>query len=198
MPSGLQIEDERQAKVVDRFRTSARLQAQADLLETSLEEMKTVLYETLKPKPKPAPALRTASAEKCRGLIYLLYDQRDQSQAATYTEALFDAGFEVVHPTFEGDEGDVRRDHEDNLALCDGALVLFGSPNEGWVRRKLREVQKAVGYGRTAPIGAVAVAALPPETAEKGRFRTHDAEFFPYGNNACPQGLLSFFARLSP
>ena len=60
--------------------------------------------------------------------------------------------FEVILPVFEGDEAQVRQEHEANLTDCDAALIYYGAGNELWLRSKLRELQKIAGYGRTKPM----------------------------------------------
>jgi len=179
IPTGQHIEDERQAKLVEELRTEPRMQRGADLLETILEDLRTVIYDRLK---EAIPAPKTANAEDCADAatgctqqIYLIHDQRDAAAVAPYADELFNKGFEILHPTFEGDEAEVRQCHEENLKVCNGALIFFGSTNEAWVRRKLREIQKSVGYGRTDPLPEVAILCVPPQTDEKQRFRTHEA-----------------------
>lgn len=176
IPAGLQVEDERQAKVIHQLRMDPRLQAGADLLETIFEDLRTVIYDRLQEAPVIAqPQPSADAAPKCRGQIYLIYDPRDAALASPYADALYEQGFDVLHPTFEGDEADVRNCHEENLRVCDGALIFFGSANEGWVRRKLREVQKSVGYGRVGPLPVITISCVGAKTAEKEHFRTHEA-----------------------
>jgi len=174
IPAGLQIDDPRQAKVINDLRMDPRMHSGADLLETLFEDLRTVIHDRLQDAATPQPAA-TAAATQPRRQIYLIYDRRDEDLISTYANALFDQGFEVLHPTFEGDEADTRQYHEENLRICDGALIFFGTTNEGWVRRKLREVQKSVGYGRTAPLPSVSICCLGGQTGEKERFRTHEA-----------------------
>ena len=82
--------------------------------------------------------------------LYLVYDQRDEAAVMPWTDLLFQS-FEIVHPLFEGDEREVREAHEETLRNCDGVLIFFGAANDAWLRRKLTEVQKSPGTGRTKP-----------------------------------------------
>ena len=174
IPAGLQVEDIRQAKVIEEFRMDPRIHAGADLLETLFEDLRTVVHDRLKDSSEPQQQPPAAAAAGNCGQIYLIYDPRDSGIIAPYADALFDKGFEILHPTFEGDEADTRQCHEENLRVCNGVLIFFGSTNEGWVRRKLREVQKSVGYGRTGPLPAVTICCVGAQTTEKERFRTHE------------------------
>ena len=123
--------------------------------------------------PRTAAGTGSGTGEPKR--IYLIYDQRDGEEPVTVTDYLFDQGFEVIQPVFEGDEAQIRRDHEESLSLCDAVLLYYGAGNELWLRAKLREVQKSAAYGRQSPIGAKAILVGPPDTTSKGRFRTHEA-----------------------
>jgi hypothetical protein len=182
IPPGLQVDDLRQQQVIDRLRADPRAAQSSDLLETPLEDLRTVIYETLeraRPKPAARPDDRAAIATAGVGHVYLLYDERDADAVAPFADFLFDQGLEVVRPVFTGDEAEVRAYHEDNLRAADGVVIFFGAGNELWLRRKLSEVQKSAGYGRQKPAPAVVVCTLSPRTPEKERFRTHEATVIP-------------------
>jgi hypothetical protein len=138
IPPGLEVQDERQQKFLERLRTDSRAQAGADLLEVLLEDLRTVIHDRL---TKPPEQAKEGSASACQNCpqVYLIYDQRDADSSAPCADALFNFGLDVVHPTFEGDEADVRECHEENLRECDGALILYGKVNELWVARASEE-----------------------------------------------------------
>lgn len=193
IPPGLQIEDERQRRVVEQLRLDPRIQKGADLLETSLEDLRTVIQDWLRKTQEPAPA---PCAGQSLAQLYLIYDQRDSNEASPWADFLFEHGFEVIHPVFEGDEAEVREYHEENLRSCDGALILYGSASECWLRRKLRELQKSAGYGRAKARPTVGIALIPPKTVEKERFRTHEAIIIPQLAGFSPDSLQPFISRL--
>jgi len=197
IPPGLVIEDERQHKVVNQLRMDPRMQTGADLLETLFEDLRTVIHDRLRDDPQvPQQKCEAGETPENLGQVYLIYDQRDSTIVSQYADALFNKGFEVLHPTFEGDEADVRQCHEENLRICHGVLIFFGSANEGWVRRKLREVQKSVGYGRTGPLPVVTIPCIGAKTSEKERFRTHEAPVILQMEEFSPDSLLPFISRM--
>jgi hypothetical protein len=202
IPSGKHFEDERQARLVEQLRTDPKMQSGADLLETMLEDLRTVIYERLKEAPTAPKAPKgddcADATNGCTQQIYLIHDQRDAAAIAPYADCLFNRGFDVLRPAFEGDEADVRQCNEENLRVCNGALIFFGSTNEAWVRRKLREIQKSVGYGRTDPLPTVAIVCIPPVSDEKQQFRTHDAMVIAQQGQFTSDGLAPFLSRLKP
>jgi hypothetical protein len=99
-------------------------------------------------------------------------------------------------PVFDGDEAELREYHDENLRNCDGVLIFYGSATELWVRRKIREIQKAPGYGRTKPAPVVGIVVAPPRTPEKERFRTHDAMVLPQFEGLCADALQEFIASV--
>jgi hypothetical protein len=199
IPSGLVVEDERQATVINQLRMDPRMQTGADLLETLFEDLRTVIHDRLRDDPKISQQKYCVdSTVEGRGQIYLIYDQRDSAIVSQYADALFNKGFEVLHPTFEGDEAEVRQCHEENLRVCQGVLIFFGSTNEGWVRRKLREVQKSVGYGRMGPLPFVTISCVGAKNSEKERFRTHEAPVILQMEEFSSDSLLPFISRIQP
>ncbi len=135
-------------------------------------------------------------AARATPVLYLMADQRDAALLIPWIDALFAQRLEVVQPIFEGDEAEIRGYHEENLAYCDGALILYGAGNELWVRRKLREIQKSAGYGRTKPPSPVAICLVGARTPEKERFRTHEATVVPGWDGVPLEKLGAFIARL--
>jgi len=202
IPQAVEVTDARQRAVLDRIRTDPRLDDRSDVLETYLEDFRTLLHDRLErartpPAPAPSESKGSASATRPRTsapAVYLIYDQRDGSAAATWADRLFERHVEVLHPLFDGDETDIREYHDENLRACEGVIIFFGAANEAWVRRKMRELQKAAGYGRTLPPPALAICLLDPRTPEKDRFRTHEGTVL-HGWDA-GDVLAPFVARL--
>jgi hypothetical protein len=75
-------------------------------------------------------------------------------------------------------------------------MVFFGAANEAWLRRKMREIQKSAGYGRTLPAPTLAVAILDPRTPEKDRFRSHEARVLRAPEGTPAAALAPFIAQL--
>jgi hypothetical protein len=196
---GLQVEDVRQQRFIEGLRMDSRIQVGSDLLETSLEGLRTVIQDRLKQALEAAHKKGVLSSSgESPTQIYLVHDQRDAGVTSPWADLLFNCGFEVIHPVFEGDEREVREYHEENLRICDGALIFYGAANEPWVRRKLRELQKSAGYGRSKPLRAVAISVLAPLTDEKERFRTHEADVIPQLNGFAADAMQPFIAKLRP
>jgi hypothetical protein len=200
IPPGLEVQDERQKKVIEQIRMDPRTQNGADLLETFLEDFRTLIQDRLKESAQPElPPLRPGSPVMAGGAhaqLYLIYDQRDAAIAAPWEDFLFEQNFEIMRPVFEGDEAEIREHHEENLRSCDGALIFYGSGNECWLRRKLRELQKSPGYGRTKPLPATAISLIPPRTSDKERFRTHEATVIPQWEGFSPEPLQPLISSL--
>ena len=208
IPPGLQVEDERQIKLIERLRMDPLLIQNADLLETYLEDLRTTIYDKLKKAAAPAPApvatptpapttqspVPQTQAATLRSL-YIINDQRDSEAVSPWVEKLFDH-FEVLQSVFDCDEAEMREYHDENLRNCDGVLIFYGSTNELWVRRKLREIQKAPGYGRTKPAPVVGIVVAPPRSQEKERFRTHEAMVVPQFEGLSPDALQQFITSL--
>ena len=200
IPPNVAIADDRQRAVIEHLRNDPRLEEGADLLETYLEDFRTLVHERLEaaaaPKveeERPAAAVPVATAGRIRS-VYAIYEERDASLAAPWVDYLFDQRLEVLNPVFEGDEADVREYTEENIRTCNGVLIFYGSTNEVWIRRKLRELQKSAGYGRLKPPPTVAICVLPPDTPEKERFRTHEASVIRFAG-AFDAGQLEPFLK---
>lgn len=199
IPPGLDVQDQRQRQLIEHVRTDPGLDQGADLLETPIEELKTLLYARL----RSAEAQTQAPPGQVAGgpgllRIYLVCDQRDLEAITPLQDYLFGKGFEVILPAFEGDETELREDHESNLRDCDALLLYYGAAGELWLRKKMGEVSKSAALGRTKPMLAAGVCIAPPATAVKGRFQTHQAMMIPMPEGFRVEAVAAFLAKLEP
>jgi TIR domain len=196
MPDGLQPRDEAQQKFIDYLRLGLESHKSTEVLETKLEDLKTVILEKLTAKPKPEAATAAVSATSARASLYLICDRQDFSETAELENYLFDQGLDVTLPATEGDEAQIIQDHKDSLLVCDAALIYYGRAGELWLRMKQRELQKIAGYGRTQPMLARGIYISGPPTEAKERVRDHEAVIIKNYGGFSPEDLQPFVARL--
>jgi TIR domain len=194
MPDGLQPRDQAQQEFIDYLRLGLESHQRTEVLETKLEDLKTLIQEKLAAKPKPEPAVVTTNA--ARASLYLICDRQDFSDTAELENYLFDQGLDVTLPATEGDESQIIQDHKENLLACDAALIYYGRAGELWLRMKQRELQKIAGYGRTQPMLARGIYIGGPPTEAKERVRDHDAVIIKSYGGFSPDDLQPFVARL--
>jgi hypothetical protein len=173
MPPGLmtpamEINDERQQSFVAELQQ--RITAGAELLQTSVEDLKTRLVEKLSP---PVATTGRPGARPKLKQVYLICENRDRNLVRPIKEYLFKQSFEVITWFDEGVAGTLNDYHRKNLRECDAAVVYFGSGDEPWVRKNLDDLEKAYGYGRESDWSASAVYVGAPLNEQKEDFLTH-------------------------
>jgi hypothetical protein len=188
MPMGLQTQDARQQGLIQ------AIQEDSDWLQTGLEELKTVIQDRL--TAVPARLEDGAAATETRR-VYLICDDKDLDAIGPLYDCLFDGGYEVVLPAFEGDEAEVRQSHQANLCDCDAVLIYYGSGSDLWQQTKLRDLQKAAGYGRTKPMLAKAIYVAAPETPKKKLVRTKEAIAIKNFAAFEPEDLAPFLSQIT-
>lgn len=184
MPPNLEVEDKRQKDFIEELNGGANEQSGAELLESSIEDFKFTVHnhlekvrEAMRSEPEAEAAAETVAVNDpgAPAMVYLICDQRDLDNISELEDFLFDQGNDVVVPVFEGEESQIRLDHQDNLKACDAVMIYYGEGNELWMRSKHRELMKIAGYGRTTPLECKGVYLAPPHNERKARFRAHDA-----------------------
>jgi hypothetical protein len=173
MPPGLstpalEVTDERQRSFVAGLQS--RVTPGAELLQTSVEDLKTRVVEKLTAKAA-APA-RGPSRSRLKQ-VYIICENRDRSLIRPIREYLFRENFEVITWQDEGAADKLMEYHRKNLRECDAALIYFGSGDEPWVRKNLEDLEKAYGYGREEDWTASAVYVGSPPNEQKEDFLTH-------------------------
>jgi TIR domain-containing protein/uncharacterized protein DUF4062 len=192
----LEVSDARQKSFVETLQSG--LTAGAELLQTTVEDLKTRTVEklTAAAKAQAAAAAAAAAGPKRTKLkqVYLICENRDREFIRPIKQYLFKEKFEVI-TWLEGDAGAERLTeyHRKNLRECDAALIYFGSGDEPWVRKNLEDLEKAYGYGREDDWTASAVFVGQPPNEQKEDFLTHMVPYVihnPSGFN--PEDLRDF------
>ncbi len=175
MPPGLltpemPVSDERQKSFVNELQN--RITTGAELLQTSVEDLKTRIVEKLEAATKK-PAAGHADKRRRLKQVYLICENSDRSLVRPIKEYLFKQNLEVITRLDEGAGEKLMEYHRKNLKECDAALVYFGSGDEPWVRKNLEDLEKAYGYGREDDWSASAVYVGAPPNEQKEDFLTH-------------------------
>lgn len=186
--SSLDSKDPRQQDFIDALQHRSPADSNTDLLDGNLEDLKTVIIDTLKKPATPETPPQTTIPR-----IYLMYDESDRDAVTAIDDYLFDQGFEMLEPVFEGDENDIRRAHQDNLKICDAVLVYYNQAPESWLKFKMNDLRKAPGYRDGKPIRISAVYIGGEPTRFKERFRSHEVKVIKQ-NGAFSEADLTPFA----
>lgn len=193
----LEITDARQKAFVETLH--AGLTAGAELLQTTLEDLKTRAVEKLAALEKAQAAAASGPAGNRRQKlkqVYLICENRDREFVRPIRQYLFREKFEVI-TWLEGDATAERLTeyHRKNLRECDAALIYFGSGDEPWVRKNLEDLEKAYGYGRDEDWAASAVFVGQPPNEQKEDFLTHMVPYVIHSLSGFNPEDLSDFVR---
>lgn len=179
IPPALTFDDERQENFIKELKHDTFLQQGADLIEGTLEDFKFSVFDMLKKMEEkkhtdtPTPISKDEKNSSPK-IIYVVCDKRDLDMTKPLEDFLFNEGFEILLPIFDGDESQLRHEHEENLKLCDGLILFYGNANELWLRSMTRDMMRMPALGRQHPLLAKMAFVSEPATPQKERFRSHE------------------------
>ena len=178
-PSGNEFEDERQEAFVRQVEQGEMGYRNVEFLRGSIEQLKRLAIKALEEDAAP-PAAPTEPEQELLipiedKVIYIVCEAGDEEAVEPIEDYLFEQGFEVKVPPFDGDPAVFTSVHQQQLTLCDAVLVYYGSASAQWAEMKLMDVRKAPGFGRRNPFAALGVYIAPPKTRRKARFRSRSA-----------------------
>lgn len=197
IPDGFKAVDDRQKALISKLNEGRDGVAGAELICSSLESFKDILFDKIEAieaqkKAKELAATKTESTlsttsnsvlssvqatdDGAPKIVYLICDLLDIDSIKPLEDYLYDQGFEVLIPIFEGDESLIRTDHIENLKMCDVAILFYDRANEIWLRSKTRDFLKISGYGRTKPLDQKILYVCGETNPTKERLRMQDAE----------------------
>ncbi len=194
MPHGLQATDTRQQNFIMKLRTGSHAQTRADLLETSLDELLSTVLSKLRNGKAHEGRIKPNTG---RQRVYLICDQPDVPAALPLADYLFDEGFEVDWPVFEGDETALRTAHENNLLQCEAALIFCGASTDYWLDSKLKHLRQVYGWEpKRGPLKAQAVYFAGPRKTSKEIFKSREVHVVKNFESFAREDLREFVAAL--
>lgn len=128
----------------------------ADLLESNIEELKGFISHKITGY-RSEKARYSDKKKKKKKAIYLICDAAEFGKCKPIVKFLNDNGYEVVSSRSNGSPDEIRAEHMQNLVRCDATLIYFGGENENWMKSKLQDLSKALGFEKAKPIGPQAV-----------------------------------------
>ncbi len=191
---------ERQKIFIEDLKSDAAALEEAEVLQITLQELKSIVREELvtggRFNTKREVAGYQPAAEDDSQIIYLISDKSDFKESKTLEEHLKEAGFRVVHPTYEGDLIDIRYIHQENLRRCDASIIYFGQATEEWIKTKLKDLLKAPGFGRNKPLKAKAVYFEGKKEVDLNTYKKNNALILGNNGGFKPEYLNPFLDRL--
>jgi hypothetical protein len=205
MPPGLKPADPRQQRFLEYLHNDSDVQHGADLVQSSLEDLKTLVQEKIS-------SIRSAGEKKIMTLaasepkvvttgeplrIYVICDQLDLASAdlGAMRNYLFGQGYECILPSANSDEAEALQEHVDNLEICDACLIYYGHGSDRWFGTKLRELRKLLS-GRRIPVRAKGVYVAPPGTPGKMQLQTLEAMVLRGADAFAGTVLMPFLGKL--
>ena len=202
VPQDLEPSESRQEAYIQ----SLRDDLVTELLQTTLNELKNLAKERLLTPPQEPQLNRDRLETSGPHKIYLVCDRADLESPESrdnlwhLEDYLFDLDIKVIPTSFDfEDESDIRRDYEKNLCECDGVLIYYDRGSSDWLHYKLRDLTKALGFGRDRDFLAKAVYVTGDGEAKED-FRTNRAMVIRYGEPFDPERaepLQAFLRELS-
>jgi len=193
-PEDLKIDDIRQQAFLDQVTTDPPNHELTELMSEDFEDFKTHLIDTLQDLTPPEETSEVEEKRPAR--VYLIYDKADSEPARVIDDHLYNLGFEVLKPLFEGSETELREMHHDNLRICDAALIYYDYGSEFWLNAKINDLRKALGFGRTSPIYMKAVYVSGEKNPSKEGFRSRELEVIKQFESFSENSLSSFTDKL--
>lgn len=197
MPVGLTTREEAQAQFIEKLRTDAATQRGAELLQTPLEELKTVIQTRLSSNGRQPEA---EPAEDTPPKIYLIFDKRDLEGVFPLNDYLsVEKNFQVLLPLIDDEGADDAQAfdiHKDNLVQCDAVLIYYGNANQVWFEYKRRDLKKIAGLDRKSLLTAEAVYVASPKTPHKQLLNNPGVLVIKNFEDFAPSALDPFLARI--
>ena len=145
----------KQRLFIENLRKDSESMNRADLLETTIEELKAFVINKIKDELDQHARLAGGKAEG--KIVYLIHDQSEAKKIKKIENFLLKNGYEVIMSDFSGNPDELRTRHNDNLRKCDATLIYYGKENEEWIRSKQKDLLKSLGLGRDKPISPQAI-----------------------------------------
>jgi WD domain, G-beta repeat/TIR domain len=143
LPPGLEARERRQQAFIKQLQEDSSTQHGAELLQTKIEDLKTVIHAKLAPKPKPKT---NGHNDQGPARVYLVYDELDYPETRPIRRYLLEQKLEVLLSVNKTKPRDFQ-EHQELLLLADAVMVYYGHASDAWTRDSTVKLWE-VGTGR--------------------------------------------------
>lgn len=163
-----------QLPILDLIGKHPELSATTEVVQSTVEDLKSMIYDKLESQPGPSEATPVVAALGSGVQLYLIYDQRDSETAQPVVDFLKQHEITVLPSIFEGEQAALRAMHNEYLRRCDAAVIIYGKVREPWVRMKQQDLLRSAALGRPKRLAAKAVFLCSNNKEEKAHFSAPD------------------------
>ncbi len=157
MPMYLKPRTDQQKLYLDQLKDEVAHTAGAEIIQTPLEILKTVIHSRLHLFDSESRAKTLRSTQRSeKKTVYILFDKKDEKEISPIVENLKAKDVEVLLPRFDDKKMEFLESHRHSLVTSD-AVLLYANNNLNWVNSKLNDVIKAPGFGKQFPFDAKAI-----------------------------------------
>lgn len=193
----LQNASEKQLAFIDNIKRDLASAEGAEILQTPLEDFKNIVREELIDVGIDKKFSTYDSSNDSTSSIYILHDKIDEKETKAIKEAVKEAGYRVLTPSFDGELLELRQHHISNLRDLDAAIIYQGKVNDQWVRMKLLDLLKAPGFGRRKPVKGKVIISSKDDTIDLSAYQNHDITLIGGDSKAALENLKSFLKDLN-
>ena len=145
--------DEKQIALLSQIRQNIEKLQRTEIIQAPLELFKSIILKRLKQyRITEAPSVKSAAADK--KTVYIIHDKRDEAEASGLSEKFTSAGMNAVKIDFHEGQSNLINIHKEHLVSCDATFIIYGHTNRLWLSSKVKDLLKAMGYGRENPLVA--------------------------------------------
>ena len=172
LPDKLQSDDPRHQAFIEELQRGNDRPKTAELLQISLEDLKTRIHDKLVPKKKTDV---TINGNGSNASVYLICDKSDYEAVVPLRKHLIAQGLIVEIPLLEGTDEEYNEYHKDMLATCDASMIYCGTTREYWFKSNLSKLRRSSATQRETPMLAKAIFLDLPQTDWKANALIPDA-----------------------
>jgi len=193
----LQNASEKQLSFIENIKRDLASAEGAEILQTPLEDFKNIVREELIDVGIDKKLSTSDSSDNGKASIYILHDKIDEKETKAIKDAVKDAGYKVLTPSFEGELLELRQHHITNLRDLDAAIIYQGKVNDQWVRMKLLDLLKAPGFGRRKPVKGKVIISSKDKSMDLSAYKNHDITVIGGDSKTALESLKSFLKDLN-
>lgn len=192
MPDNLVVMNEVQGKLLREIQRDKKLYAGADIIRSSVEELKDIILEKLHEEEKSGGGnehkLQTQAVPSDRKIIYVINSEKNREGATAVKKILETGGWQVVEETGSGISDKER------LQKCSSVLFYYIDEEPAWLRSKMSEVHEVNKWTYRSPLVKHGIIShenqeLPSDDIFK------EVALFKAGQVLQSEELLSFFQK---
>lgn len=148
IPPNIKPKSEKQKNYIESFKRNIELHKNTEIIQAPLEDFKSIIQKRVdlvfNNDEKKIEEISNSKNKR----VYIINSDSNNNTVDKLKESFKKQNIDCLETQLSKNKIELIKQHQRNLIICDGVVIIYSAQNEQWLNSKLSDIIKSPGIGR--------------------------------------------------